>query len=55
MAQPGETETDRFEHIDRAITILNVGGVDEDEDQKSAGVGDDVPLATLDLLARVVA
>jgi len=28
--------------------------VDEDEDQKAAGVGEDVTLATFDLLARVI-
>ncbi len=54
MPQPGEPEADGFEDIGRAITILDVGGMDEDEDQKSAGVGEYVPLAPLDLLARVV-
>lgn len=31
MAQPGETEAHRFEHIDRAVTVLDIGRVDEDE------------------------
>ena len=55
MAQPREAEADGLENIGCAVAVLNVGGMDEDEDQKSAGVGDDVPLATLDLLARVIA
>jgi hypothetical protein len=29
--------------------------MDEDEDQEAAGVGQDVPLATLDLYARIKA
>ena len=34
--------------------VLDVGGVDEDKDEKAAGVGQDMPLAALDLLARVI-
>jgi len=37
------------------ITVLNIGGVDEDEDQKSAGIGEDMALAAPDLLACVIA
>ncbi len=55
VSQPGEPEADGFEDIGGAIAALDVGGVDEDEDQKSAGVGEYVPLATLDLLARIIA
>ena len=55
MAQPGEAKTHRFEHIDRAIAVLDVGGVNENEDQKSAGVGEDMTLAPPDFLARVMA
>ena len=53
MAQPGVAKTHRFEHIDRPVTVLDIGGVDEDEDQKSAGVGEDVTLAASDFLACV--
>ena len=38
MAQPGEAKTHRFQHIDRPVAVLNIGGVDENEDQKSASV-----------------
>jgi len=55
MARPWEAITDRLEHIDGAIAVLNVGSVDENEDQEAADIGDDMPLAPLDLLARVVA
>ena len=60
VPQPGEPEADGFKDIGCAIAIpetssgqaLDVGRMDEDEDQKPAGVGEYVPLATLDLLAR---
>lgn len=55
MAQPREAIADGLEHINGTVAVLNVGGVDEDEDQKAAGIGDDMPLAPLDLLACVVA
>jgi hypothetical protein len=55
MAQPVEAKTHRFEHIDRAIAVLNIGGVDENEDQKAAGVGIDMALSPSDFLARVIA
>jgi hypothetical protein len=45
----------RLEHVDCAITVLNVGGVDQDGNHKATGVGEDVALATLDLFARVIA
>jgi len=61
MAQPWVALADRFEHIDSAVPVLNVSPVDEDEDQKTAWLGQDVApfdfaqesLATLDLLACV--
>ena len=50
MARPGEPESNGFENIDCAIAVLNSGGVDQDEQQKTAGVGDDMPLVAPDLL-----
>ena len=50
MAQPREALAYRLEHIDGTVPVLNIGRIDEDEDQKATGVGEDVPLATLDLL-----
>ena len=60
MAQPGKAIADGFEDIDRTVAVLNVavlniGGVDQDEYQKTAGVGDDMPLAALHLLACIIA
>ena len=49
----GKAKAHRFEHIDRPVTVLNISGVDENEDQKSAGVGKNVALAAPDFLARV--
>jgi hypothetical protein len=37
------------------ITVLNVGGMNDNVQQEAQRVDEDVPLATLDLLARVVA
>ena len=55
MAEPGEAETDRLEDIGCAVAVLNVGSVDEDEQQKATGVSDDMPLAALPLLACIIA
>ena len=55
MAQPREPEADGFENIDGAVAVLNVRGVDQDEQQKATGVGDDMPFAALHFLARVIA
>ena len=38
-----------------AIAILNIGGMNDNVQQETQRVDQDVPLATLDLLARVVA
>lgn len=38
-----------------AIAILDVGRMDDDVQQEAERVDEDVPLATLDLLARVIA
>ncbi len=55
MAQPWEPRTNSGQHIYGPIAVLDFSSVDEDEDQKTAGVGQDVPFAALDLLARVKA
>ena len=39
MAEPREAEAYGLEYIGRAVTVLNVGSVDEDEQQEAAGVG----------------
>ena len=38
-----------------AVTVLNIGGMNDNVQQEAQRVDQDVPLATLDLLARVVA
>src|SRR6516162_37260 len=55
MAQPGEKMADRRQQIGRAIAILEVGGVYLRRDETTAGMGDDVALAPIDLLARIIA
>ena len=54
MPQPGEVLTDRFEHINGAVAVLNVGGMDENEDEEATGVCQDMPLPAFDLLACVI-
>lgn len=39
----------------RTVTVLHIGGVDDDVDQQAERVDEDVPLAARDLLARIVA
>jgi len=55
MAQPGEPKSDGLEDIDCAVAVLNVRGMNQDEHQKAAGVSDDMPLAALHFLARIIA
>ena len=43
------------QQVEGAITVLNIGGMNDDVQQETQRVDQDVPLATLDLLARVVA
>ena len=46
---------DFCEHKRRAVSILNVGGVDHRVNQIALSVGEDVAFAALDLLPRVIA
>ena len=43
-----------LQHRLAAIAILDGGGMDPDRQQAPVGVGQDVPLAAFDLLARIV-
>ncbi len=38
-----------------AVAVLNVRAIDPDAEQPAIGVGQDVPLASGDLLARIIA
>jgi hypothetical protein len=53
-AQHGVARGDGFQHIPRAVAILNSGAVNLDPDQQSARVGDDMALSPLDPLARII-
>ena len=55
VAQPREAVADCLDEIDRPVAILNAGSVDGDEQHQSERIGDDVTLASHDLLARIVA
>ena len=43
------------QQVESTITVLNIGRMNDDVQQEAQRVDQDVPLATLDLLARVVA
>ena len=43
------------EHQRSAVAILDIGGMNGDAQQEAERIDEDVPLAALDLLARVVA
>jgi len=49
-----KTGAGAFQHALGAVAILNVCGVDLNREQAAVGVGQDVTLAPMDLLARVV-
>lgn len=44
-----------IENQSRAVTILHVGGMNDDVQEKAERIDEDVPLAARDLLARIVA
>ena len=51
----GELASRPPQQLESTITVLNVSGMNDDVQQEAQRVDQDVPLATLDLLARVVA
>jgi len=55
VPQPGEAVDDFSEQQRRPVTVLDIGGVDQRMDQVTLGVGEDMPLAAFDLLARIIA
>ena len=55
MAQPREAPDDFSQHQRRAVAVLNVGSVDHGMNEITLGVGKDMALASLHLLARVIA
>src|SRR4030095_9902567 len=55
MTQPWKQVVDSSDDQPGTVTILDVGRVNRDTDQQAGGVGDDVALAALALLGRIVA
>src|SRR3546814_2706219 len=55
MAQPREAMDDFRQYEWCAVAVLDVGGVDYGMNEIAVGIGEDVALASLGLLARVVA
>ncbi len=55
VAQPWEAVDDPGQHQRRSIAILDIGRMDHGMNQVALGIGQDMALAALDLLARVIA
>jgi len=53
VPQPGLERASARQNADGAVAILDIGGVNLHADQMAFGVGDDVALAPLDLLAGI--
>lgn len=50
----GEPCARAFQHALCAVAVLNVGGMDLDCEQTAVGIGQDMALASIDLLSGVV-
>lgn len=50
----GETAAGLDQDLGRAVTVLNIGGVDGDAQQQAERIDEDMALRALDLLARVI-
>jgi len=55
VAQPWKGPDDLGEQQRGSVAVLDVGGVDRGVDQIAIGVGDDMPRASLDFLACIIA
>jgi hypothetical protein len=55
MAQQRLCPGDGFQHVRGSISILNIGPMNDNPDQQSNRVGDDMALAALDPFPRVIA
>ena len=50
MAQPGEGIADRLEDQGRAVAVLDIGAMDDQSDQQTERIGDDMALELRSLL-----
>lgn len=55
VAQPREASDDFSKHQRRTIAVLDIGGMVDGMDEIAFGVGQDMPLASLGLPARIIA
>ena len=55
MAQPGEGMAEGLQHRRSAVAVLNIGAMDDQTDQQTQRISDDMALAPLGLLADVKA
>lgn len=55
VTESGEAGADIGEHQRRAVTVLYIGSMDNGMDQIAIGISDDMALATLHLLTRIIA
>ncbi len=54
MGKPGKALANGRHDINGPVTVLNVGGMGKEADQETAGIGQNVTLAVLDLISRVI-
>jgi len=55
LPQLGKAISDTLQQGHRTMDVLNIGGVNVDGEQKTIGIGDDVPLASIDALTGIEA
>ncbi len=53
--EPAVQKLDAFQQVTCPVSMLDVGGVDEDSEPQAGGVNRDMALAAVDLLGRIVA
>lgn len=53
VPKSGKALAQALQERDSAVDILNIGGMNVDGQQKTIGIGDDMPLASMEALARV--
>src|SRR5579863_5327968 len=55
MSKPGKAIAHALQQGDRTMDVLDVGGMDVDGKQETIGIGDDVPLASMNPFAGIEA
>lgn len=54
MTQPREAIANALQLMGRPFAVLNIGSMGEDEDREASGIGEDMALAALHFLVRII-